>query len=304
MDFGNFTITKREIIFSIVILAIMLTIGFIIHGAIDNSLMLKHQEYNTALRIDNDADMFNYGISTNVGNVYAHGTVRAVDTVSYPEVKGEYSYIKKVKERYTQHTRVVTETYTVNGKTQTRTRTETYWTWDHVKTWSEHSKKITFLGAEFDYGKIDFPGASHIDTQYETSDIRYVYSGAPIKADVVIYADLRDNTINDVQQYFNTTIEEAHEMMTSKAGLVVFWVVWALLSGGAVFGFVYIDNHWLEDRRNSRYEYICDRGYSRKQKSHSQFLQQSHKRDSARTGRKLADLPRRLWRAVLVRLPR
>lgn len=305
MDFGDFTITKREIIFSIVIIAIMLTLGFIIHGSIDNAMMLKHQEYNTALRIENDADMFNYGMSTNVGNAYAHGTVSAVDTVSYPEVKGEYSYIKRVKEKYTQHTRIVTETYTDSkGNVKTRTRTETYWTWDHVKTWSEHSKKITFLGAEFDYGKIDLPGASHIDTQYETSHIRYVYSGAPTKADVVIYADLRNNTIDDVQQYFNVTIEEAHKRMTSKGSLVVFWIFWVLLSGGAVFGFVYIDNHWLEDRRNSRYEYICDRGYSRKQKSHSQFLQQSHKRDSTRTGGKLANLPRRLRRAVLVRLPR
>ena len=112
MDFGDFTITKREIIFSIVIIAIMLTLGFIIHGSIDNALMLKHQEYNTALRIENDADMFNYGMSTNVGNAYVHGTVSAVDTVSYPEVKGEYSYIEKVKEEYTQHTRVVTETHT------------------------------------------------------------------------------------------------------------------------------------------------------------------------------------------------
>lgn len=258
MDFGNFTITKREIIFSIVIIAIMLTLGFIIHGSIDNAMMLKHQEYNTALRIENDADMFNYGMSTNVGNAYVHGTVSVVDTVSYPEVKGEYSYIKRVKEKYTQHTRTVTETYTVNGQTKTRTRTETYWTWDHVKTWSEHSKRITFLGAEFDYGKIDLPGASHIDTQYESSRIRYIYSGAPIKADVVIYADLRDNTIDDVQQYFNITIEEAHERMTSKGGLIVFWIFWVLLSGGAVFGFVYIDNHWLEDRRKSHYDRKMD----------------------------------------------
>ena len=62
MAFGDFTITKREIIFSIVIIAIMLTLGFIIHGSIDNAMMLKHQEYNTALRIENDADMFNYGM--------------------------------------------------------------------------------------------------------------------------------------------------------------------------------------------------------------------------------------------------
>ena len=86
MDFGNFTITKREIIFSIVIIAIMLTLGFIIHGSIDNAMMLKHQEYNTALRIENDADIFQYGMSTNVGNAYVHGTLEAVDPVTFDEI--------------------------------------------------------------------------------------------------------------------------------------------------------------------------------------------------------------------------
>ena len=97
MDFGNFTITKREIIFSIVIIAIMLTLGFIIHGSIDNAMMLKHQEYNTALRIENDADIFQYGMSTNVGNAYVHGTLEAVDPVTFDEIGGQYSYVKKVK---------------------------------------------------------------------------------------------------------------------------------------------------------------------------------------------------------------
>jgi hypothetical protein len=144
----------------------------------------------------------------------------------------------------------------------------------------------------------------YIDTIKESSRIRYKYYGAPTTCDATIYADLRDNTISNVRTYHNTSIEDAHKIMTSKGELVIFWVLWILLTGGAVFGFVYIDNHWLEDRRKFHYEHICDRGYSRKQKSHSQFLQQSYKRDSARTGRKLADLPRRLRCAVLVRLPR
>lgn len=252
MNFGDFTITKREIIFSIVILAIMLTLGFIIHGAIDEALMLEHQEYNTALRIDNDADMFNYAMSTNIGNSYVHGTVTTVDPVPCYEVGGEYSSVKKVKEKYTMHTRVVTYTVTVNGKPQTRTRTETYWTWDAVQTWRNHSTTIEFLEAEFAYGTISLPGEDYIDTIKESSHIRYKYYGAPTSVDTVIYANLANNTITNVKSYNNYTIEDAHKLMTSKGELVLFWILWVVLTGGAIFAFVYIDNHWLEDRRKYR----------------------------------------------------
>ena len=249
MDFGNFTITKREIIFGIVILAVMLTLGFVIHGSIDNALMLEHQEYNTALRIDGDADMFAYAMDTSIGNAYVYGTWRAVDPVHYDEVDGDYSYIEKVKERYTQHTRVVTKTRVVNGKTQTYTTTETYWTWDRVASWDKHCTKIEFVGSEFDYGVIERPSTNYIKTIKESSHVRYKYYGAPISCNMTIYADLRDGTVNDVKAYHYKNIEEAHKAMTSKGGLVVFWVLWIPLTGGALFAFMYIDNHWLEDRR-------------------------------------------------------
>ena len=258
MDFGVFSITKREIIFSIIILAVMLMFGFLIHGAIDNSLMLKHQEYNTALRIDGDADMFSYAMQTNIGNSYVHGTLTTVDPVPCFEIGGEYSSVKKVKEKYTMHTRTVTETYTVNGQTKTRTRTETYWTWDHVKTWRDHSSKIKFLESEFTYGAISLPGEAYLKTINESSTIRYKYYGAPTTCDATIYADLRDNTISNVKTYHNTTIEDAHKRMTDKGELVVFWIFWIPLTGGAIFAFVYIDNHWLEDRRKSRYDTKMD----------------------------------------------
>lgn len=266
MDFGDFTITKREVIFSVVILAVMLTFGFIIHGTIDNALMEKHQEYNMALRIDDNTDMFTYGMSTNVGNAYVYGVLDTVDPVSFEEIEGEYSYIKKVKEKYTKHTRTVTETYTdADGKTKTRTKTETYWTWDTVQTWTDHSTKITFLGVEFDYGTIDMPGSGYITTIKESSKIRYQYYGAPTTCTGTLYADLRDNTINNVRMYHYATIEEAHKYMTSKGELIAFWIFWIPLTGGAMFAFVFVDNHWLEDRRKSRYDRKMDynRGLSR-----------------------------------------
>lgn len=244
IHFGDFTLTKREIIFSIVIIALMITLGLVIHGAIDNSLMLEHQEYNTALQINEDAEMFKYGMSTNVGNSYVYGELKAVDTVTFDEIGGEYSYVEKVKERYTKHTRTVTYT---DSDGDTHTKIETYWTWDRVDSWSKHSNKITFLTVEFDYGAIPFPSSDYITTIKESSKIRYKYYGAPTECMGTIYTDLRNNTINNSRFFTYTTIDEALEIMTSRGGLVIFWVFWVALTGFAVYGFIYMDNYWLED---------------------------------------------------------
>ena len=83
-------ITKREILFSVVIVCIMLLIGVLISDKINDNLMNKYQEYNTALQIISDSDLFQYGIKTNVGNAFVYGDLKAVDTVSFDEVSGEY----------------------------------------------------------------------------------------------------------------------------------------------------------------------------------------------------------------------
>lgn len=116
-------VTKREILFSIVIIAVMLVFGFMISNGINNSLLGKYQEYNTALQIDNNKDVFQHGMKTNIGNAFVYGELKAIDTVTFNEIGGSYSYIEKVKEKYTMHTRTVTKTRT-NSKGETETYTE------------------------------------------------------------------------------------------------------------------------------------------------------------------------------------
>lgn len=246
-------VTKREVLFSIVIICIMLIIGIIISGNINDSTMEKQQEYITALQIDNDKELFEYGMRTNVGNAFVYGELKAVDTVTFDEIGGEYSYIKKVKEKYTRHTRTVTRTRTVNGKTQTYTTTEVYWTWDEVDSWEKHSEKITFLDVEFDYGTINFPYRSYIDTQDGGYHIRYVYYGAPVYSIGTIYTKLSDGTISKSDMYHGSTIEEALEIKTNDFGIIFFWICWIFLTGVVVYGFYYVDNRWLEDNNRRRY---------------------------------------------------
>lgn len=238
-------VTKREILVSVAIICIMILLGVVISGSINDAVMAKQQEYNTALRINKDKDLFEYGMETNVGNAFVYGDLKAVDTVTFPEIGGEYSYIRKEKERYTQHTRTVTTT--VNGKTQVST--ETYWTWDKIDEWDMHSKEITFLDIKFPYGTIDFPSSSYIRTIKESSKIRYKYYGTRTHFTGTVYGVLTDNTLKKADFYNGRTIEETLEKVKTRWQLPVFWVCWTLLTGGLVFGFYYVDNHWLEDKR-------------------------------------------------------
>lgn len=225
----------------------MLLLGVIIHGNINDRLMLEYQKYNTALQIENDTELFVYSMKTNVGNAFVYGDLKAIDTVTYPEINGEYSYIEKVKEKYTQHTRTVTKTKTVNGKKQTYTETEVYYTWDKVGSEDKHSEKISFLNVEFDYGTIDFPYPDYITTKKESNTIRYKYYGSPSECIGTLYAVLDNNTINKTSFYANSSIEKTIDNLKSGWQLVLFWIAWILLTGGCVFGFYYIDNKWLED---------------------------------------------------------
>lgn len=60
-------ITKREVIASVSILAILLIIGFVISGFIADAENDAISRYRKALKINNDPKVFEYAMSTNVG---------------------------------------------------------------------------------------------------------------------------------------------------------------------------------------------------------------------------------------------
>ena len=245
-DFGDFEITKREIIASISIIAVMILIGVLISEKISEHQMDKNAVYNKAVKIES-TDLFQYGIDTNVGNAFVYGDLKAVDTVTYPEIGGEYMYVEKVKEKYTMHTRQVAHTRTVNGKSQTYYTTETYWTWDRVSSEDKKCKEISFCGITFKSNKFDIPGTDYIDIIKESSHIRYKYYGTGTKFTGTIFTELKDKTISDNTNFYNNmNIEETVERLESGSGEIVFWILWIILMVVCIFGFYYLDNKWLE----------------------------------------------------------
>lgn len=239
-------ITKREIIASVAIVAFMLIIGFAISDKVADLVNDKNAEYQKAIQIS-DSELFQYGMDTNAGNAFVYGDLEAVDTVTYPEIGGEYMYVEKVEERYTQHTREVAHTRTVNGQTETYYTTETYWTWDEVGREDAKCKELLFCGISFSSGKIKLPASKYIDQIQENYYVRYKYYGVSTKHTGTIYTNLRDHTISDHSDFYkNCTIDDTLEKLTSEWQIVVFWVAWLIFTAALVFLFYYLDNNWLE----------------------------------------------------------
>ena len=241
-DFGEFEITKREILASISIIAVMILIGILISGKISEYQMDKNEKYNKAVKIENQ-EMFQYGMDTNVGNAFVYGDLEAVDTVTYPEIGGEYMYVEKVKEKYTMHTRQVAHS---NGKTTYYT-TEVYWTWDTVGSEDIECKEVSFCGVVFPSNKINVPGTDYIDTVMESGYVRYKYYGVGTKYTGTVFTNLRDETISDNSRFYNNlTIDQTMNHLESGAGVIAFWIGWVILIILVVFGFYYLDNRWLD----------------------------------------------------------
>lgn len=236
-------IMKREILVSIAIVFLMLAFGLSIQQSIRTGITNENKEYETAVQTS-DPEIFKYGMRTNLGNAFVYGELLAVDPVSNPDIDGVWLWIKKVVERYTMHSRIVTYT---DGKGKTRTRTETYWTWDEVgsKTW--HSSAIEFLGVQFSYDLITGINSYRLKTDTH-GHTRYLWYVSPTKHVGTIYTELANNTISRSTFYDDMTTEETFNYLRKSDALwlVLFWIFWIGLTAAAVFGFYYLKNSWLE----------------------------------------------------------
>lgn len=242
---GYTEITKREIIFSIAIAAVLIFIGVFISEKIQTNIEDSNIKYEKAAQI-NDKDMFEYSMQTNLGNAFVYGDLEGVNPVSYEEITGNYIYISKTTEKYTMHTRTYT---TTDSKGHTTTHTQVYWTWDQIDFEDRGVAEVIFMGNKFDVDYFHGWPSHGIDTIYQSSDVRNVYKGVDCKLKGTIFTKLYDSTISkDTKFYNNKTLKETYEkcLTSSTKAMVGFWVCWGLLIVGVIIGFYCIDNRWLE----------------------------------------------------------
>lgn len=234
-------ITKREVVASVIIIAIMLILGLSIGDKLSNHMMDQNSKYYRAIHV-NTTELFQYGLDTSVGNAFIYGDLVAEDTVTYPEIGGEYLAVEKIKEEYTMHTRTVTDS---KGKSHT----EVYYTWDEVSRDNKESQKVVFLGIEFKTSQFNIPSGDYITTKYESSDIRNKYYGYEISSTGTIFSNLSNGNIEqkNVPFFKNMTIEQTLQNLTSGIYIYIFWGVWIVITALCVYGFYYMDNNWLNN---------------------------------------------------------
>lgn len=252
-DFGDFEITPREIIASISIIAVMLLIGVQIASSISEHQSDMNEKYDKAAKIES-SELFQHGMNTNLGDAFIYGTLEAIDTVTFPEIDGQYMYVVKIEERKERHERKVKKKDEDGEEYEV---TEVYYEWEEHDRESLHCNELSFCGIIFPYSKIDIPGTSYITeisggkTYSWKSDervkVRYQYYGVGTSFTGTMFTVLKDSTISDNSNFYaNRTIEETVERLQSNAGTFIFWFFWIILIGLAVFGFCYLDNKWLE----------------------------------------------------------
>lgn len=247
-DAGEWELTVREAIFSLAIAGAMTAAGFFVASAIDKSVRDGQLRYRQAAELLSDSE-FEHAMRTDVGDAFASGRFETLDPVSYEGIGGKYLDITADYQHYTMHTRVVHYT-TGSGKTrQHHTRIEHYWTWDTTKVDRRSAKRVRWCGQEFPKGKFSYSRVGSASrTLSKGSHDRIVFSLRPVEFDASAFSAFAGGTVSD-----GTELRPGVSTASLRADLVEdhsvgwFWAGWAFLTCLAVFGFVYLDNRWLED---------------------------------------------------------
>lgn len=250
MEFENFKVTKRETLVAIAITLALIGLGIIISEAIKNNVNESNEKYYKALKINNDEEMFKYAIKTNVGYTLASGTIRAINGISIDELDGIYLSIKKVKEEYRKHYREEKHTrIKSDGTEEIYYTTEEYWTWDYVEEEKIHVDKFNFLGVDFDYDTIEFYNQSYNTTKEVEYHMRYKYYTIPIEFEGTLFTYINNNTITQNKFSTNKTINEIVKSKEDDVNFInaIFWITWIIFITLIDFGYVYLENNYLED---------------------------------------------------------
>ncbi len=233
-------IKKREILVSLIIAFIMLIVGIFISGKINDVGDSKQETYQKAIQIE-EPELFRYCMSVNSGNGLIYGELKAIDTVSDPNIDGEWMDLYIETQKYTMHTRTVS-----NGKSS---HTETYWTWDTIDSESKHCETISFCGSEFQRSKIDTPESHYIDTVDTGYHLREKFFGVDSVHTGTIFTNMSDGTISEHSIFYKNESPKEVVKSIEDGGfwwIVMFWIFWIILTGFAMYGFCYLQNNWLD----------------------------------------------------------
>lgn len=241
-------ITKREILASVTILAVMVGIGVWLSAPILSKATERYFAVASSVVVNTDEE-FDYISRTNAGRFLANGTLSVIDTVRIEELPGVYSVIKKVKEEHRLHTEVYT---TTDSKGRATTHVRTYYSWDEVEDWNYKAERAMFCGKEFKFNDV-YKVRTQEDTIIEVktkifeNDTRYVYYTAPVSFDGIMLGNAMNRKYDNLKFINGLTAEQYIKKAERKLNenTIIFWILWSLLTVGMIVGFYALENKWL-----------------------------------------------------------
>lgn len=242
-------LTLRELIFSILILGCLFTIGFFVSGVIEQKVNDKNLRYNQAVALQSN-DEFRHAIDTDVGHLFANGMLVADKPVRNKHLDGEWMWVEVEHQKHQMHTRTVAYTVTDSkGRSHTSYRTETYWSWDTVGRSSSRSPTVTYCGVQFPYDKFNYNSVPVDTTRHSTGlNQRDVVHVMPKTFNATVFAEAKGGDLSGSGICLSRlSIEEYRKDLTDSFALPIFWVLWSVLVVGVLAMFYLHGNEWLED---------------------------------------------------------
>lgn len=250
LDFGSWQITLRELLFSLLIVGILTVVGYFAAVGIERNVHAKQLTYRQAIQIDNSEDEFKLALETDIGSAFVEADLEAIDKVKHEKLNGEWLAVYASYEKYTMHTRTVHYTVTDSkGRSHRRTRTETYWSWDNYDSKQLKAEQINFSGVVFPTSKFDFSLCSrHEDTVSIGWHKRIVFETIPAKMHGTLFTKLADKTVSDGTIFWkDQDLKTTYEKCTTNNNILIFWIIWILITIATIVIFFAIENDWLED---------------------------------------------------------
>ena len=249
LDFGGWRLTLREAVFSAFIAGILAAVGFFISGAIERHVHEQQLRYRQAVQIDKNPAEFKWALDTDIGYLFAEGTLETVDPVRHERLDGEWFSIEAAHQKYTRHTR--TRTYTVSdgkGHTRIKSRVETYWSWDTYDVERSSAKTVRFLGVELPASKFGIGWRREYKIVSTGHNRRIEFAVVPKEMVGTMFAKAVGGTVDgQVEFWRGRDLKSAYEDSISSCAKGLFWTAWIAAMAGILFAFFYAENRWLED---------------------------------------------------------
>lgn len=265
------SISRLEIVLGVAVVLGVMGLAIFANPYIKDRMIDDLKLYRQAVKIENDPNLFGYAIQSNKGDVMAYGQVAADEGQSFPEIKGVFSVIAKIRERYNLHFRSVC---TSTGKVTTCVM-QPYYSWDFDGIEVRSSQNYSFLGMKLSYSQINIEDRRRLGLSNETMQtifyenvswdylyndksynytgrIRYRYEIVPEKFNATLFIRAFNGRLTNPlngQELLPTYIEKTPaDVIFSKQhdldGLDILYYALFLVVGAAAYFFVAYE--WLD----------------------------------------------------------